>query len=229
MYRNDVTQLSSKTIHLDDGTRVPCDALLLGTGWRSSLDFFTDDLKVELGLPHDQFHKAEKWTTLDLEADINIVKRFPMLGSPPPHHQKQAPMTPYRLYNGIAPLHDNSIVFINHLIAENMIFNAEAQAMWAVAYLDGNVNLPSLREKEKDVATWVMYCRRRYLSNGLLANYAPFDMIVYVDKLMMELGVKTWWKGWGKDAWEVNRPEDLGRAWKEYLEKGRAQYRDSRV
>ncbi|KAF1963162.1 FAD/NAD(P)-binding domain-containing protein [Byssothecium circinans] len=221
-----IISLSDHKIHLDNGEEILCDALLLGTGWKSSLNFFSEDLATSLGLPHDPTLDTPKertrWQTMEAEGDAAIIKRFPILASPPPHTLKRVSTTPYRLYHGIAPVSDSSIVFINSLIAGNMLFNAEIQAMWAVAYFDNNVRLPPPDDMERDIAAKVAYMKRRYLSNGQLGNYMVFDMIPYADKLMSEMGVtKVWGKSWGKNAFGVYRPEDVGRAWKEYLKRNK--------
>jgi dimethylaniline monooxygenase (N-oxide forming) len=226
-----MTSLSNHNIHLSDGQAVRCDALLLGTGWTSGLGFFSMDLAASLGLPHDPSLDSQdertKWKNMEVEGDAHVIRRFPMLASPPPHHLKTVSTTPFRLYHGIAPLTDNSIAFINHTIIQNMLFNAEIQAMWTVAHFDGNVRLPSPMEMEKYVATQVAYMKRRYLSADQLGNYLLFDLIPYMDKLMREMGIKTWEKSWGMNAFGVNRPADLGRVWKEYLDRNRSARREA--
>lgn len=224
IHRIGITSLSDHKILLDSGEEVPCDALLLGTGWKSSLNFFSDGLAASIGLPHDPSLddpvEHARWQTMEAEGDAAVIKRFPILASPPPHVLKRVYTTPYRLYHGIAPINDSSIVFINSIVAGNMFFNAEIQAMWAVAYFDGNVTLPPRDEMERDIATNIAYMKRRYLSSGQSGNFMVFDMIPYADRLMGEMGVtKAWEKSWGKNAFGVNRPEDVGRAWKAYLEK----------
>jgi dimethylaniline monooxygenase (N-oxide forming) len=219
--RADITQLGSKTAKLSNGIELACDALLLGTGWKMGLGFFSDDLRVLLGLPHDpaldSSEETKRWDLLLSDADKLVVKRLPMLANPPPHKRRKATSTPYRLHNRIVPLHDQSIVFINHVVAANQLFMAEAQAMWAVALFNGKVQLGSTEQMEQEVATWVAYCKRRYLSNGELGSFVMFDILTYVDKLMIEMGSKTYWKGWRKSVFDVVTTEDLGRAWKEYL------------
>jgi len=223
IHRGSIASLGPNQIHLDTGASIASDALLLGTGWKSSLSFFAPDLAASLGLPHhpslEEPKESEKWTNLESTADIAVTKRFPMLASPPPHPLKRIETTPYRLYHTIAPISDTrerSIVFINSLVAGNMLFQAEMQAMWAVAYFDGNLQLPTLEEMEKDVATNIAYIKRRYLSNGQAGNYMVFDMIPYADRLMREMGVEKAWSG-RKSTFGVNRPADLGRCWEEYL------------
>jgi hypothetical protein len=213
-------------IYLDDEdiTHFPCDAILCGTGWHRGLDMFSDKLKAKLGLPYPRelnlksLESEAKWETLVADADKAMLHRFPILRHPPPHTHIESTQTPYNLYRGMAPLHDNSILFMNHITLGNKLFGAEAQAMWAVAYFDGNVQAP-LEIKERDIATWIAWCKRRHLSNGGLANSAAFDSVSYVDILLQDMGVsahrkKGWWKYWFEPVF----PADLGRAWKEYLQ-----------
>ena len=225
MYRARVKSIVKNEVYLDDedNTHFQCDAILCGTGWQRGLHMFSNDLKMQLGLPYAKEldskspETAHKWEELVADADKTICNRFHILRNPPPHPHVEEDRTPYRLYRTIAPLHDDSIVFINHVTVGNKLFGAEAQAMWAVAYFDGNIKVP-LDVKERDIATWIAWNRRRYLSNGGLANSAAFDGVPYVDSLLQEIGVsahldKGWWRNW----FATVRPADLGRAWAEYL------------
>jgi len=222
VYRDDVKMLSEKTIYLNDGDHFPCDAVLLATGWKPGVEVFNADLLVRLGLPHrkeiEPHDSKVKWEKLMLQADDKICKRFLLLANPPKHPHKYIETTPYRLYNGIAPLTDDSILFMNHITAGNKISAAEAQAMWAVAYFDKRILLPSAEEQEIEIATWIAWCRRRYLSNGERGNFAAFDSVPYLDKLLKDIGVTAHLKGWRRDLFEPVRPGDLGVAWKEYLD-----------
>lgn len=226
VYRDDIESLGNKTINLTSGTKVPCDALLCGTGWKPGLEFFTPSLLVSLDLPHNPSDEpsstTEKWEKLISEADTQICQRFRLLANPPSHFHRKLDTTPYRLYNCMAPLHDDTILFLNHITAGNKLFAAEAQAMWAVAYLNGDVKLPSIQEREVKIAEWVAWCRRRYLSNGERGTFATFDGVGYVDMLLDEMELeghkkKGWWRYWT----EVFFPRDLGAAWKEYLEQAK--------
>lgn len=118
----------------------------------------------------------------------------------------------------MAPIHGDSILFMNHLNTGNKLLAAEAQAMWAVVYFDKRVKLPSRDDMEHGVAMAVAFSRRRYLSNVELGNAINFKSITYVDCLLADMGLsahkKEWWKQW----FEPFRPGDLGRAWNEYLQ-----------
>jgi dimethylaniline monooxygenase (N-oxide forming) len=213
--------LGNKTLYLMDGTQIPCDVVLCGTGWKPGIEFFSAEYLVELGLPHQLKDEPDemtlKWEKLLSEADEIITKRFRILANPPAHPHKHIQTTPYRLYNGMAPLNDDTILFMNHITAGNKIFAAEAQAIWAVAYFDRSVVLPAIGEREKEIATWIAWCKRRYLSNGERGNFAAFDSVPYADKLLKDVGLTGHRKGWLRDVFEPFFPGDLGKAWKEYL------------
>src|ERR1700761_5641312 len=111
IYRDEIKSLGEKVVQLEGGLEFPCDAILCGTGWYPSIEFFDKELLVQLGLPHnkkdDPTEEAEKWSKLTDEADKEICDKFPMLANPPPVPIKTVGLTPYRLYQGIAPIHDD--------------------------------------------------------------------------------------------------------------------------
>jgi dimethylaniline monooxygenase (N-oxide forming) len=215
--------LGNKIIYLMDGTQIQCDVVLCGTGWNPGIEFFSTESLLELGLPHQLKDEPDemtlKWEQLLWEADENITKRFRILANPPAHPHKHIQTTPYRLYNSMAPLNDDTILFMNHITAGNKIFAAEVQAVWAVAYFDRNIVLPTIGEREKEIATWIAWCKRRYLSNGERGNFAAFDSVPYADKLLKDVGLTGHRKGWLRNVFEPFFPNDLGKAWKEYLER----------
>jgi hypothetical protein len=190
VHRASIKALTATEIYLDDDdtTHFRCDALLCGTGWRRGLHMFDDNLKQELGLPYLKSLETQKdaahWEKLVGDADAEVLKRFIMLRNPPEHHHVYEQHTPYRLYHVMAPLRDDSILFMNHVVAGAKLFVAEAQAIWAVAYWDKKIDLPSIEDREKDVARWIAWNKRRYLSNGELGHFAAFDSVPYVDRLL---------------------------------------------
>ena len=224
VYRGDVKLLDENELHLDDenGTHFLCDAVLCGTGWECGLDMFENDTLMELGLPYPKSielrEETAKWEKLVGKADEQILSRFVMLRNPPKHYHRYESRTPYRLYHTMAPIHDDSILFMNHIVAGAKLFAAEAQAIWAVAYWDKAFALPSVAERESDIAHMIAWNKRRYLSNGELGNFAAFDSVPYVDRLLDEIGVTSHRKkGWLGNMFAPIMPADLGRVWHEYL------------
>ncbi|KAL9054839.1 MAG: hypothetical protein Q9206_003376 [Seirophora lacunosa] len=152
----DVDGLEKGLIRLKDGQEIPADAILCGTGWVPSLNFFDHDQLAKLGLPQPigtcPAEEAAMWRALEQDADRVVLDRFPILANPPKHYREPVTHTPYRLYNSIAPLQDDPIVFVGHVMIANYFDLAECQAKWATAYLDGNIKLPPLEERRKTCA-----------------------------------------------------------------------------
>ncbi|KAJ8121495.1 hypothetical protein ONZ43_g2064 [Nemania bipapillata] len=224
VHRADVKSLNGTELYLDDegGTHFPCDAVLCGTGWQDGLQMFDNDTLIGLGLPYPKDIEPQeenaKWEKLVHKADEQVLKRFVMLRNPPKHYHKYETRTPYRLYQTMAPVHDESILFMNHIVAGAKLFAAEAQAIWAVAYWDKAFSLPSVAERENDIAHMCAWNKRRYLSNGELGNFAAFDSVPYVDRLLDEIGVTSHRKkGWLGNMFAPIMPTDLGKVWHEYL------------
>jgi dimethylaniline monooxygenase (N-oxide forming) len=208
IHRASITQLSSHSLDSSSQSRILCDALLLGTGFTSSLTFFSDSLKTEHGLPHqpivDSKEHISLWNDLESKADSFVWAKFPILATSPPHRSKKARTTRYRLYRGILPIGDlsRSIILINFLVAGNLIVNAEVQAMWAVAYLisSSSLSLSPVKVMRNETMLRVAWCKRRYLSTGLLDNFVGSDGILYTTLLSKDLIVDELWKATGK--WE---------------------------
>ncbi|CAO2651136.1 Nn.00g094330.m01.CDS01 [Neocucurbitaria sp. VM-36] len=223
VHRDQVKSLDKNLVRFESGDEVKCDAIVCGTGWISLPQFFDNKQTVELGLPlplqDEPTEVAEHWKELLQVADKDICSRFPLLASPPEHVHQKIGTTPYRLYQGMAPTQDDSILFMNHLNTGNKMLAAEVQALWAVAYFDKQIELPSRTDMEKKIATWVAFSRRRYLSNGELGNAINFESITYTDNLLEEMGLSAHKKGWKAQWFEPFRPSDLGKAWAEYLQK----------
>jgi dimethylaniline monooxygenase (N-oxide forming) len=210
---------------LKGGDELPTDVLLCGTGWNtSSFSFFDSALNLQLGLPHplkdEPAESVETWTRLEKQADPIILEKFPQLANPPAHPRKPVQTTPYRLYNGIAPLSDDSsIAFIGYVNCSNYFRAVECQAIWATAYLDKHLTLPSTEAQQAEIARLTAFCRRRYLSNGQLGNFLPFESTAYLDKMLREAGLASHLKGWFWDYFWPGKAQDLVGLKDEYVAK----------
>lgn len=185
--------MESKAIVLEDDSKVPADILLCGTGWIQSYPFLIKEQLVELGLPHlpenDTQPLSSMWASLMENADRKVLADFPKLGNPPEYWDGNRNVTPSRLYNGIAPLDDDSIVFVGQVILSNAFRPAEAQAIWVTAFFDHNIKLPLKDQAMDEVAYNAAFSKRRYPSHGSTGNYFHLDLVGYTDKLMADVGL----------------------------------------
>ena len=206
VYRRDPVGTTASAIILDDGTEVPTDILLAGTGWNTRSSLLSPVQAQELGLPQNSVQnvaeKSSAWQSLTDEADQCIIDSYPILANPPAGCKPTlgAEPTSARLYQGIAPLTDPSIVFLGRTKLPNGFFSAEAGAIWATAYWDGLIRLPPPEEARRKVAYMNAFSRRRYPNDsGEDLNFFK-DMIWYVDSLLSEAGLtshrKSWWTDW---------------------------------
>ncbi|CAL5870399.1 uncharacterized protein PFLUO_LOCUS4635 [Penicillium psychrofluorescens] len=230
IYFGDVDCLEKDVLCLQSGEKIPTDALLCGTGWQPSVQFFSEEQCRQFGLPHLVAHEPPKershWTALEADADAKVLATFPQLANPPPICLKPTPKTPYRLYRHIVPLSesgdaskDRSIVFIGQVVVGNYFPVVECQSMWATAYFDGKLDLPGVEEQEKDVALSTMWCRRRYLSSGRQGNTMTFELVGYTDVLLKDMGLRTHRKGWFKDIFSSVWARDFRSLKAEFMKK----------
>ncbi len=223
VYRGDVSGTTTNIINLDDGREIPTDILLCGTGWDSTYPFLSSTQKVELGLPHepckDSDEECRSWSELMDTADRQILQQYPILGRPPPDCKPigGAGLTPARLYNGIASLTDSSILFLGRARMSNNFRGAEAQAIWATAYFDGNVTIPPLKQAKREVAFMNAFSRRRYPSRGVDGLNFHTDLVWYTDKLLCEAGMRSHRKGWWEDPDEPCLASDFEDCKDEYM------------
>ncbi|KAH8655977.1 flavin-binding monooxygenase-like protein-like protein [Tricladium varicosporioides] len=225
----DVVSLGKDTVNLRNTDSVASDAILCGTGWVPSLQFFTEEQLVRFGLPHKRTYDSEeeRWKTLEATADAKVTSTFPLLAHPPPHYHKPVHVSPYRLYKHIAPLplsddletHDRSIVFIGQIGVGNYFPVVQCQAMWATAYMDGRIKLPSKKDQEEEVALFIAWCRKRYLSNGEDGLNMTFELIGYIDTVLEALGLSSYRRGYIKDLFSPLTAKDFAGLKDEYISK----------
>ena len=184
----------------------------------------------ELGLPvpfADADHATEiRWKELEDLEDAEVLARFPALAHPPTYRQPKPTHTPFRLHRAMVPPNDSiddSIVFLG-----NDFRAAEVQALWAVAYLDGNLYPPVPKPGPTFIDYWrapiveeaakaVAWCRRRYLNKGELGSWFYLHVVEFTDMLLAELGLSSHkWEGWLSNFFAPCRAEDLRALVREY-------------
>ncbi|KAK5441960.1 hypothetical protein LTS15_011118 [Exophiala xenobiotica] len=234
VHNEDIDRLDGSFIILKDGERVPADAIICGTGFKECGLFFTREQRVELGLPHpeewDDPEMAQNWRQLNAEAEKIVRKRYFSLRSPPSVPENLGDIspsdTPFRLYNCIAPIEsDRSIAFVGFGTYPNMSLASEICAIWATAYLDGLLKLPSEEDMKKHVAYATTSLRLRCPTYGRAGNFYAFEYHPQMDRLLGELGLTSHRKGWLHDTFMVFLPQDISGLKDEYLKK----YGDGKV
>ncbi|KAL8645587.1 MAG: hypothetical protein Q9210_006624 [Variospora velana] len=224
VFRENLLELRDHSILLENGIEVPADTLFCGTGWDPHYPFLSKTQTVRLGLPHaaedEDLSTLQEWNTLLEAADEEVVRRFPQLAEPPTFIERRLNATPTRLYNCIAPLSDKSILFLGNIYLSNAFRTAEAQAVWATAYLDNNIALPPTEQTKQEIAYMAAFSSRRYPSHGKTGNYFHMDLVGYTDKLLRDVGLvshrKYWW--W-QDIFSPCLASDLSQVKGEYLAK----------
>lgn len=231
VYRQNIDYLSADSITLAAGKRgdkeartLPVDLLVLCTGWNPISTIYTSQQAREFGLPvkldqdRDDLSLEEQKSTGDEDQsrkaaeDGNILERFPILRNPPTYRKAKPSHTPFRLYKAMVPektLDSHSIVFLGKMVVGNNFLASEIQALWAVAYLDGNIKLDHgvVRKEIDETLAW---CRKRYLKKGDLGSWFYFDVVDYIDMLLARLGLDSHrQKGWFRNLFAPVQAADL--------------------
>lgn len=165
-------------------------------------------MKDELGIaqydqklsPDTQEKAVDFWELYDKKADAVVDKTLPLLGQGPKDLRAQngdriLTQRRWRLYNRVIPLanvrrNDRSIVVLGQIHTTQTPTIAEIQSLWAVAYLLGEVRLPSEPDMIREIAEWNAWTRKRYLGVGEKYPYALFDWISYLDRLLRDLKIE---------------------------------------
>lgn len=223
VHREDIDRAEEHSLMLTSGVSVHADAIIYATGWLPTHLHIEDSLAMDLGLPVSSPREAaadsKHWETLLAQADKQVLKRFPLLGQCPADHEHPRKMSSFKLYKSIVPLRDHSIVFLGKMMLGNHFRNAEVQALYAIAVLDGTLKLPPLNVMEQEIATTQAWCSRRYLAKGELGSWFYFDMVPYTDMLLEHLGLVSHRKNGWKDLLEPCWAADLEGLVEEYKSK----------
>jgi len=192
VYRADITRLEGKTLHLSDGTKLEADILIHATGYAAQQTVFSFEDAYELGLPVPFCQlpaleaKPGSYIQRSRQMDDEVLRRFPRLAQCP-FKYKQVTYTQYRLYRFILPIsllekQDRSLAFVGYLRGMGVSVIADISALWAVAWLSGQMELTrNLEEVEWEVDYFNAFIRNRHGKKGAETPTALFEWISVSD------------------------------------------------
>ena len=182
VHRGEIRSFDGDQVQLEDSSRIQADEVILATGWKTTHSLFSSEDRLEYGLPSSTPFDAKcaaRWSALEAEADLAVTKTLPLLARSP-EGGKQKSHAWYRLYRHVVPIATSSgcrnIAYIGMLRTAGAPLVYEAQSLWAVAYLTGKLRVPSIPEREKEIAHTNAWFQRRYVC-GWKVPFALFDFM----------------------------------------------------
>lgn len=204
VHRATITSMSRSNVVLNNGDTLPCDAAIFATGWDYMSTLFTPTDSLALGttalLKDEDPKTASYWESLHVEAEKDVLDKFPILKNPPSHHPRRVIHTPYRLYRHILPSSlaaqdDRSLVFLGLVTSVQTSIYAEVSALWAISWMEGMLDIPKPKEKmDYEIARINAWCERRYLARGQTRQIASAEIQDVTDVLMRDMGLKVYRK-----------------------------------
>lgn len=238
--RDNVDYVDATGATLRSGQTIDSQYVIYCTGWGDHFSFFSPEVKDELGIPQyagtskqkspakpGDASDASDWKSHDQLADSVVAKKLPLLAAGPKDFKNPDPnrvwtQRRWRLFNRCVPItkakdDDRSIVILGQIHTTQTPTIAAVQSLWAIAYLLGEVDVPSEDVMIREVAEWNAWTRKRYLGVGERYPYALFDWIPYLDRLLHDLGVKSRRKkGMFANFLEPHGPHDYASVLEEY-------------
>lgn len=174
---NTIRRLKDENIHMDDGSVINTDMLVLATGWKAIPEnfFFSNEDRLRFGLssPASFDAKVQRyWLELRQTADRQVQQMLPILSQSPGWNEHNPRLEDdFHLYRGVIPVVagnggddiDRSLAYVGLLRIAHSTVVFEAQSLWAAAYLQGYLDVPELQARDRDTALVNAWMRRRYL------------------------------------------------------------------
>ncbi|KAF3150374.1 hypothetical protein TWF569_004759 [Orbilia oligospora] len=192
--RDTIVSLEGNKVMLASNPSYATDAVIFGTGWKSSISLFSEnrELEMQLGLPSASYTEEyiQKWRALETEADRKVfatnpvLRHAPKLPTTPPSTQE---LGPFRLYHHTIPTNfaDRSIAFLGVAQTAGTIHYGLVMALWTAAYFNDRLNLPSKEEMERIAAYELRFNQIRHLGirNEFPIIYSDFMSVLFADGL----------------------------------------------
>ncbi|KXS98404.1 hypothetical protein AC578_4688 [Pseudocercospora eumusae] len=202
VHRSTIKRLTTGAVELEKGVSLPSDAVVFATGWQANHNIFPAHTRASLGLPSPSTDLVpspdeQRWSALRSRADQNIIQELPILSRSPPGWETCS-SSDYRLYRFIIPVSkeyaDRSIAYIGFLRNTGLPIVLEAQALWATAYLSGELDIPDETARELEAVRTSAWIRRRYVC-GRKVPFAlvdwfpsPKEILAFGDLLDLQIG-----------------------------------------
>ncbi|KAL0929729.1 cofactor FMO1 FAD enzyme [Colletotrichum truncatum] len=189
--RDELAETKDKTVLLKSGNTIEADYIISCTGWGDHFGMFDLHHKSKIGLPHPPSEALDgsgivDWNLYDAAADEEVNIKLPFLANPPAlafekplssAHQKK-----WRLYRRVVPVGmgdsgDRSVAILGQIHTVQTPLVSEVQSLWAILYLEGDIDLPDTKVMAKEVSLWNAWTRKRYLGQGQKFPYSLYDFL----------------------------------------------------
>ncbi|KAK7995024.1 hypothetical protein PG990_013797 [Apiospora arundinis] len=238
--RDEINATKENTALLKSGKALSADYIIMCTGWGDHFAMFDEEHKSKIGLPHHSLSTREvsvvNWDRFDAMADEEVNKQLPFLAKPP-RLTFQRPLTSrdqekWRLYRRVVPMGleergARSLAILGQIHTVQTPLVSEVQSLWAILYLEGEIEIPDTETMAKEVALWNAWTRKRYLGQGRKFPYSLYDFLPYIDALFKDLNLKSRRKSNPvSELLSPYRPDDFNGFVDEYLRKRDATTRE---
>ncbi|KAI1359953.1 FAD/NAD(P)-binding domain-containing protein [Xylaria arbuscula] len=165
IYVGEISHLSSRRVHLVDGTEFESEVFVANTGWKfiPPIKFLPEGVEKDLGIPYQPLTDDETpYGKLGDQADQDILQRFPRLKTPPVWNKNYVPLTngkgiessdenppaltPYMLYHFLVPasahfLRTRDIAFAGMISNFSNAITSHLGGLWISAYFSGKLTV----------------------------------------------------------------------------------------
>jgi len=211
LHSDEIVKMEGTEVLLKSGNRLETDFAILCTGWDDDVSLFSPEEMADLGLPSFSRESAPLSPTDEL-ADARINAAFPLLAEGGEKVDKRKQRA-WNLYRRVVPSElvkrgDTSLVFLGQIHTLSTMMLGGVQALWAVEYMRGGVEIPDDETVDTEVAEFNAWTRKRYLHSGLKVPYAIYDFMPYIDVMCRDLGISAQRKGMLRDLVTPYGPRD---------------------
>lgn len=183
--RDQVAETNNKTVHFKSGKTATADFMVLCTGWGDHFAMFNEEHKADIGLPHSLPDKgAVDWLQVESCAEAEVDSKLPFLAKPPgltfDRRLTSETQKKWRLYRRVVPVgwgEDRSLAILGQIHTVQTPLVSEVQSLWAILYLEGEIELPDSETMAREVALWNAWTRKRYLAQGNKFPYSLYDFL----------------------------------------------------